>query len=270
VPPVACEDALVIEVDGRPPTQAELAALAVTGYSCFTTMLVVDGRVRGLPLHLHRLAEDSRELFGVAPDEERVCRLAARAGAGPVVVRVAVVDPALDLAHPGTGEPALLVTTRPAPEASLPPLRLRTVRHVRQLAPVKHAGLLPALHLRARAQRAGYDDALFVSPGGDLLEGPTWGLAVLLEGQLVLPAGPVLPGVTAALLREVAGTAGLSAVVSPVPLAALADRPAVVTTSAVTGVRPVASVDDRPLRTDAPEVAALRAAYLALPGEPLG
>ncbi len=276
---MACDDAGVIELDGRPPTAAELAALAVTGYSCFTTMLVVDGRVRGLALHLDRLTGDSRELFGVAPDPERICRLAARAGTGPVVVRVAAVDPDLDLAHPGTGrpgpggtgagEPALLVTTRPAPTGEPAPLRLRTVRHVRALAPVKHSGVLPALHLRALAQRAGYDDALFVSPDGHVLEGPTWGLGLLAGEQLVFPAGPVLPGVTEALLRQLAERVGLLAQEAVVPVTELSGYPAAFVTNAVVGVRAVASVDDRPLRTEAADIVALRAAYAALSGDPL-
>jgi len=72
----------VIELDGRTPDLDELSALALTGYACFTTMLVVDGRVRGLPLHLHRLAEDARTLFAADLDTDRVRELAARAAPG--------------------------------------------------------------------------------------------------------------------------------------------------------------------------------------------
>jgi len=260
----------MIELDGRAPTVAELAALAVTGYGCYTTMLVRDGRVRGLPLHLHRLADDCHRLFDTALDTGLVRELAARAGTGPVVVRVGVVDPGFDRTHPGyPARPALLVTTRPAPTEVPPPVRLRSVRYSRDLAPVKHAGLVGALHQRALAQRAGFDDALFIDRAGRVAEGPTWGIGLLDGRRLVLPAGDALPGVTEALLRQVAADAGLSTVEDEVQLARLAAYPAAIVTSAVAGVRAVAAIDERVLDAEAPAIAALRKAYEALPGDPL-
>ncbi len=267
----------MIELDGRTPTVAELAAVALDGYGCYTTMLVLDGRVRGLPLHLHRLAGDARQLFDVELDTERVRELAARVGNGPVVVRVSVVDPGLDRARPantpgtrpGTGQPALLVTTRPAPTGEPSPVRLRTVRYARDLAPVKHASMLGALHQRALAQRAGADDALLVDAAGRVAEAVTANLGLLVGRQLVFPVADSLPGVTEALLRQVAGSAGLSTVETEVPLAALAGYPAAIVCNAVVGVRPVASIDGRALAVDEPAVRALRAAYEALPGDVL-
>lgn len=260
----------MIELDGRTPTVEELTALAVTGYSSYTTMLVVDGRVRGLPLHLHRLTADCRQLFDTDLDTERVRRFAARAGSGPVVVRVGVVDPGLDRDQPGrAGHPALLVTTRPAPVDEPSPVRLRSVHFVRDLAPVKHAGVLGALHQRALAQRAGYDDALFVDAAGHLAETVTGNLGLLDGRRLVFPGGDALPGVTEALLRQVAADAGLSTVEAAVTAETLAGYPAAIVTGSVVGVRPVAAIDDRQLDATVPAIAALRAAYLALPGDPL-
>jgi branched-subunit amino acid aminotransferase/4-amino-4-deoxychorismate lyase len=266
----AWEDAQVIELDGRTPELDELAALAVTGYACFTTMLVLDGRVRGLPLHLHRLAEDARTLFATDLDTDRVRALAARAGTGPVTVRVTLFDPALDRERPGRpGHPAVLVTTRPVPATPAAPPRLHTVRYVRDLAPVKHAGMLGPLHQRAQVQRAGYDDALFVDGAGHVLETPTASIGLLTGRELVFPLGSSLPSVTEALLRQVAGEAGLSTVERQVPVAELPTFPAAVVLNAVTGVRPVAAVDDHPTDPDAPAIAALQSVYLALPADPL-
>ena len=84
-------------------TPDEITALAVTGYGHFTTMRVEDGTVRGLGLHLARLARDCRTLFDAGLDLERVraqVRRAVRGTQGAVVVRVTVFDPALSLAHP--------------------------------------------------------------------------------------------------------------------------------------------------------------------------
>jgi branched-subunit amino acid aminotransferase/4-amino-4-deoxychorismate lyase len=65
----------------------------------------------------------------------------------------------------------------------------------------------------------------------------------------------------------VAREAGLSTVETAVPLADLRGYPAAIVTNAVVPVRPVAAIDDRPLDADAPPIAALRAAYEALPGD---
>jgi branched-subunit amino acid aminotransferase/4-amino-4-deoxychorismate lyase len=260
----------VIELDGRTPELDELSALALTGYACFTTMHVVDGRVRGLPLHLHRLAADARTLFAADLDTDRVRELAARAGPGPVTVRVTLFDPALDRERPGRpAHPAVLVTTRPAPATPPGPIRLHTVRYVRDLAPVKHAGLLGPLHQRAVAQRAGYDDALFVDGAGHVLETPTASIGLLAGRELVFPVGAALPGVTEALLRQVAGGAGLSTVEREIAAAQVAAYPAAVVVNAAVGVRPVAAVDDHPMDPSAPSIAALQWAYLGLPADPL-
>lgn len=264
----------MIELDGRPPTVEELAAVALSGYGCFTTMLVERGRVRGLPLHLHRLAGDARQLFEADLDPERVRALAARAGDGPVVVRVGVVDPGLDPARPGrTGHPGILVSTRPAPDGEPEPVRLRTVRYARELAPVKHAGLLGALHQRALAQRAGADDALFVDAAGRVAEAPTANL-VLLDGRagggsLVFPVGDGLPGVTEALLRQVAADAGLSTVEAEVPVGELGRYPGALLCNATVGVRPVAAIDGHPVAPDPAVYGALRRAYQRIEGDPL-
>ncbi|MQS10587.1 aminotransferase class IV, partial [Streptomyces alkaliphilus] len=132
------------------------------------------------------------------------------------------------------------------------PLRLRTVRCVRELPGIKHTALLGALHRRREARRAGWDDALFIDDAGLIAEGPTWNIGLCVVGpdgaRVVWPRAAVLPGVTAALLRERCG-AGVEHARVPVRRAALPEvgdgvvRAAFVTNAAV-GVRPVAAVDD--------------------------
>lgn len=67
------------ELNGRPVGADELQALALTNYGHFTSMRVEDGRVRGLALHLERLARDCRAVFGAELDTGRVRELARRA-----------------------------------------------------------------------------------------------------------------------------------------------------------------------------------------------
>src|SRR4051794_27900920 len=96
-----------------------IETLALTTYGHFTTMLVEDGRVRGLGLHLDRLVRDCATLFAAELCTETLrerIRTALAGIQGPITVRVSVVDPALPLARPAApASPELLITTRPAP-----------------------------------------------------------------------------------------------------------------------------------------------------------
>jgi branched-subunit amino acid aminotransferase/4-amino-4-deoxychorismate lyase len=258
-------------LDGRPATAGELAALALTNIGHFTSMRVDDGRVRGLALHLDRLVRDCRTVLGADLDPGQVLALVRPAvsgrRSGAFVVRVTVFDPALDAGRlGGAAVPHVLVTTRPAPPAlpPAPPLRLRSCVYRRELPAVKHVGLFGALHQRGAAIRAGFDDALFTDHAGRISEGPTWNIGFFDGAELRWPSADMLPGVTMALLRR-----ARDHTVAPVAVADLDGGWAAFVTSTSVGVRPVAAVDGTPLAVEHPVLAALRAAYLAVPTDSL-
>ncbi|GAA1573761.1 aminotransferase class IV family protein [Actinomadura kijaniata] len=252
------------ELDGEPVGVEQLAALALVNYGHFTTMRVEGGGVRGLALHLDRLTRDCRALFGVEPDVERVRRLARRAAAGaaaPVVVRVTLFDPGLDIGRPvSNGEPRVLVTARAAGERPVPGMRVGTVRYARDLPAVKHVGLFGAVRRRRDAQAEGFDDALFVDAGASVTEGTTWNVGFFDGRRVVWPDAEVLPGVTMRLLR---GS------VRPVGVADLAGMEAAFATNAAVGVRAITAVDGRAFPADHPVLDALRREYAAVPLDPL-
>ncbi|MEV4557685.1 aminotransferase class IV [Kitasatospora sp. NPDC049285] len=252
------------ELDGRPVTADQLQALALTNYGHFTTMLVEDGRVRGLDLHLTRLERDCRTLFGTAPDRERIRGFARRLAPqrGAAILRITLFDPAIDLGSiGGAAEPRVLVTTRPAGGGEPGPIRVRTVRYRRELPQVKSVGLFGALRLRREAQLAGWDDALFLDDQDRITEGGTWNVGFLRGDRVVWPRGGYLPGTAMALLRAACG--GTEEPVGP----ELAGIDAAFATNAAVGVRPIAAVDGRELGTAG--IGRLREAYLAVPGDPL-
>ncbi|MFD8480008.1 aminotransferase class IV [Kitasatospora sp. NPDC059673] len=257
------------ELDGRPVAVGELQGLALTNYGHFTTMLVEDGRVRGLGLHLGRLERDCEVVFGVRPDRERVRELARRQAParGAVVLRVTLFDPAMDLGSVGgTASPRVLVTARPAGSGVPGPVRVRTVPYRRDLPQVKSVALFGVLRQRRLAQQAGFDDALFVDAAGALTEGATWNVGFLRGGEVVWPQGEYLTGTAMTLLREACG-GEFSRVGKE-----LAGVDAVFATNATTGVRVVSAVDGREFdvrEAEAAGLARLRAAYLELPGDPL-
>ena len=61
-----------IELNGGKPDPAALAWLAQVNYGHFTTLQVQQRGARGFRLHLQRLADATRELFGSELDLERV------------------------------------------------------------------------------------------------------------------------------------------------------------------------------------------------------
>ncbi|MDN3310770.1 aminotransferase class IV [Microbacterium oryzae] len=256
------------QLDGAPAPATDLQQLALLGFGHFTTMRVETGGVRGLSLHLDRLVRDCRAVFGADLDRDRVPDLVSRAIADEpdlVLVRVTVFDPDLTLGAPGApSRPRVLVTPRPPAGAPPSALRVRTTAYARDLPAVKHTGLFGALHARAEAQRAGWDDAVFADGRGWLSEGPTWNLGFVADGRVVWPDAEVLPGVTAELLaRDAPGTR------AAVTREDLERMSAAFAMNAGFGVRPISAIDDVVFDPDHPALAELDRAYQAIPFEPL-
>jgi branched-subunit amino acid aminotransferase/4-amino-4-deoxychorismate lyase len=267
-------------LDGRPVTADQLAPLALTPYGHFTTMRTEDGRtVRGLGLHLARLAADCRALFGVELDTglvRRHLRQALAAGPAPVIVRVTVYDPGFDLGHPAAADdPRILVSTRAAGDPALPPLRVCSAPHRREDPAVKHVGLYGSLRLRRAAQQQGWDDVLFTDPDGRgdrddqgdgaglVTEGATWNLGLVRGGQLVWPRAEVLEGVTMRLLSALHPDCATE----PVRLGELDGYDAAFACNTAIGVRPVTAVDGHRFPAAHPVLDRLRTAYWGSAGE---
>ncbi|MGY4102064.1 aminotransferase class IV family protein [Nocardia sp. R16R-3T] len=256
----------MMELNGVPVTVDDLAPLALVGLGHFTSMRVEAGAVRGLELHLDRLIRDSRTVFNAELDPDRVrayVRQAIRDADGPVVVRVTIYDPTLELSKPGApADPHVLVSMRPAPAVPSTALRLQSVVYSRDLPRVKHIGLFGALHQRGVAQRQGFDDVVFTAGDGSISEIATSNIAFITgEGHLVWPRAEVLPGTTMRLLNQVLDE---DVVTERVTLAQLGDYAGAVGTNAATGVRAVSCIDD----IQWPEhevVSILRKAYESIP-----
>src|SRR5690606_15397840 len=189
----------IVRLNGMTATRDDLLALALINYGHFTTMRVDAGRIRGLSDHCARLVRDCRRLFGAELDPDRLRGYLrqtlhdAATGAGSFLVRVTVYDPGADLIRPD-GEPAVLITLRPAGPVPAPPLRVQTVPGSRDLPEVKHVGLFGPLWHRREARHNGFDDALMIDPAGLIIEGTTWNVGFVIDDHLVWPAGDALPG----------------------------------------------------------------------------
>ncbi|MFT4234881.1 MAG: aminotransferase class IV [Microbacterium sp.] len=245
-----------------------LRALALVGYGHFTTVRVTDGAVRGLNEHLERLAHDCREVFDVELDLADVRRQLAEATAteADVLARITIVDPELSLVRPGAdAHPRALITTRPVGAAGAPQ-RLHTSTYTRPLPAVKHTALFPTIRERRLAQRAGFDDAVFLDEQGRFSEGPTFSIGFLEGDRLVWPIAEALPSVTVAL---VSSAWPHETAVEPVTPADLPRFDAAFTAGSGAGIRPVASIDAHALDAAHPALAALQRTYASVPATPL-
>jgi branched-subunit amino acid aminotransferase/4-amino-4-deoxychorismate lyase len=258
-----------MELDGVAPTLDQIKALALTNYGHFTSMLVVDGRVRGWSLHMQRLARDCRLLFDVELDLEMVrsCVKRAVGDATPTrVVRVTIYDPALDLGTIGSGaSPHVLVTTRSASLSTPSPMRLQAASYQREMPTTKHVGLFGAMHRRRAAQRDGFDDVLFLNPDGTISEIATSNIGFAKDDSLIWPKAAYLWGVTMTLLHQARDE---PVVMEPLTLSDLTGMDAAFATNAATGVRPVASVDGTHWESSKhPMLKELSEQYADIPGE---
>ncbi len=266
-----CKTGRMAELNGKPVTLDDLQSLALTNYGHFTSMRMEDGTVRGLSLHLDRLVRDCRIVFGVELDRERTLnyiRKAADGVTGVAGLRVTVFDPAIDMGRPSNAkDPHILVNLRPGGAMPPPPLTAKTYTFTRDNAQVKHIGLYPQLRIRRDAQLAGFDDAVFIEPDGRVSEGGTWNLGFVdRDGTVIWPEAPVLPGTTMLLLQSLDAPKQIT---TPVRLADIPNMAAAFATNVTIGVRSVSALDDVQFPQDHPVLAALRDAYVGIPGERL-
>ncbi|WP_201304957.1 aminotransferase class IV [Streptomyces sp. GS7] len=182
-----------VEINGIEADSEDLKLLARVNYAHFTSMQVRGGAVRGLDLHLKRLDESARELFGRALDAKSVrayVRHALDGGPDAVSVRVTVFTRRLDAVLRGEAvEPEVAVATSAPAEAQTEPMRLRAVEYERDLPHVKHAGTFGLTHRQRQAVMAGYDDVLFTDRYGRISEASVWNIGFYDGDRIILARG---------------------------------------------------------------------------------
>lgn len=228
---------MLVEVDGAVPSVQTLAEVASRSYGHMTVMQVRGGATRGMAMHRARLAAQHQELFGRELDVERVQWYVASAvrGRPDGTVRVAAtVD--------DDGRDRVMVTVGPPLSVPAEPLRLVSSPFERQFPHLKHLGTFAQGYMHAYATAQGFDDTLFCDKDGNILETTSWNVGVVLDGEVVFPEGPLLPGVTMLLLEQHLPATGVSVHRRTVALDRLSEVEAVFLTSS-TGVAQVASVD---------------------------
>jgi len=238
---------VLMQIDGRPASAADLGHFVLSNYGAFTSMQVEDGGGRGLDLHLARLEAEAVDLFGVAVPEallrERM-RQVLEGRSGRFSLRVNLFSDAISLRAPDVVVQPCVLTTLSAPAMPLTaPLRLQTQVYAREVPHLKHAATFGLTRARRQAVRAGFDDALFVDGEGRISEGSIWNIGFVQGETMVWPEAPMLTGTGQALLQRGMADLGLSSVTRPVHLSDLASFDAAFICNSATPACAVASID---------------------------
>lgn len=253
-------------LDGQllPAAQAKVSALSdgfQFGQGAFETIRTRDGRPLLFAAHHARLAASCAALGLDAPPpaEElatRVTRLLASVrlpAAGVKIIR-----------YRELARTAELITARTLPYSApdyLRGFRLMTFRQGERdgrLTGHKTLNYLENILARQAAKAAGADEALFVTPAGQVLEGSVSSLFIVKDGHAYTPplSAGILPGVARARVLALVGAERAHEKTLTLDELRAADECFI--TNALMGIMPVCAIDDHKFRAHAPETSAVR------------
>ena len=236
-----------IEIDGRPATVDLLGFTVGGGYGHFTAMQVRDRKARVVDRHLARLEEGTRALFARELDSDRVLWLVRHALGDDIrdaSVRVYVYGPDAE------ADPSVMVTVREPASMPSTPRSLQSVSYQRPLAHIKHIGGFGQAYYGRLAARAGFDEALFVGPEGDVAEGAITNIGFIESEKVVWPDAPALHGISMQVLERELSKAGIAWSRRAVNIADVGSFDGAFLTNA-RGIAPVGRIDDTAIRLDA-------------------
>ncbi len=150
--------------------------------------------------------------------------------------------------------PTVVATFKRLPEID-PQVRARgvsvvTVEDTRwSCCEIKSVALLPNILAKNRAKRDGYDDAIFVSPSGEVREGTSSNVFVVRGGILHTPATSptILHGVTRRYILECAHNVGVTVAEGPVSVEEFATCDEAFLSSTVLDVLAITRLNGQPI-----------------------
>jgi branched-chain amino acid aminotransferase len=212
------------------------------GDGVFEVVRVYEGKPFAFDQHLARLERSAANLrlpLDVEAVSTDAYRLLAEAGVGPEhdLLRIVV-----------TRGGRRLLFTEPLP--TVPDrVRLGTVTYAptRVLDGVKSLSYAANMLAGRLARERGFDEALLVTPHGQVLEGPTSSIFWVKDGALLTPPleDHILASITRRVVMEVVGAAE-----RPCPLDELLEADEAFLASTVREVQPVAAIEDRLFGSD--------------------
>lgn len=252
-------------LNGEPADADAWRALASTNYGHFTAMQVRDGTVAGLDLHLQRLQEATRQLFGTALDVERLrawLRAIVDGAPAALSLRISVFSQAMNRDRPGDAMATdVLIAAGPAREVPRQPIRVGSVVYQRDAPRIKHLGTFGLFQQKRLAQLRGLDDALFVGNDGSVSEGSIWNIGFFDDDGVVWPDAPMLRGIAMQLLQRGLEARGIASTMRCIGIDEIARfRGAFFTNSSCVAL-PIRHIDDIDFAVAEERLAMLQACY---------
>jgi len=210
------------------------------GDAVFETMRVYAGKIFLLDQHLSRLREAlaALQIPAEPPLRSLIHELVVRNAIQDGVVRLTITR--------GQEFPTTVVTAQPRRFDPQPrPLRaiVATIRVHRQLAQYKTANRLPYTLARLEAERAGADEALLLNESDRIAEFSASNIFIVKDGILLTPPikDGALPGVTRAVVLELAKKLKISTRQKSLALEFLDAADEVFATNSLIEIAPVAT-----------------------------
>jgi branched-subunit amino acid aminotransferase/4-amino-4-deoxychorismate lyase len=237
-----------------------------SGEGVFETFRAYGDHPFRLAAHLDRAEDGAAALDLTLPPRDLLVRAVretavANAGPGDRALRLTVtpgeIDPLATFPSGPSGPPTLVVTAHPL--APLPAIedrgvRVASVARVREVPTVKAVSYLTASLARREASARGAGEAILVDDEGDVREGSYSNVFAVSGGELRTPpvGSGILPGVTRAVVIELARAAGIRVREVRLSLDDLRGADEVLLTATTREVVPVTAVDDAPVGDGAP------------------
>lgn len=230
------------------------------GHAIFETMRAYQGKVFRLPAHLERLITSMSVLgwphFDFITDiKAAIYETIAANKLSEASIRL-TVSRGIGAARPDAascGKPTIMVLALPyvplSQECYENGWSLATVSIRRNLSSplcaIKSANYLDNLLAKAEAQRQGAREALVLNTAGTIAEGTMCNIFFVIGGKVVTPdlTSGILPGITRAVVLELALQAGLLVEERPVLREEISQATEVFITSSLVEIMPVTMLD---------------------------
>lgn len=236
-----------IWLDGRFVSGADAHALAVNGYGALTTFLVEDGAVRGLDLHLDRLIQSSKVLFGSEISADMILDQLSEAltGRQKAWVRISLFSDRITPRTPDAVVVPRIQIMLSAPPKPIPDGQRLTAYTLERFMPeLKHNATMEVLYARRMARMAGFDDAVLTDRDGAITEGTLWNIGFIKGDAVFWPLGRILSGVTQTLIAKGLSAKGIVQSGIRITEADLADFDAAFLCNSSTPCAAIASIGD--------------------------
>jgi branched-chain amino acid aminotransferase len=240
------------------------------GDGVYETLRTYGGRPFHLDRHLARLRDSARRLeIAIPPPDEALAadldRLLERAANPESYIRIIVTRGVGEISYrfDRVKGPTIMMAARdyePFPDAQYRdgiPVILSSLRRnsPRSLDPaMKSCNLINNILAVREAQAKGAGEPIMLNDAGEVAEGASANVFLVGKGALVTPplSAGILPGVTRAVVLEIAGRTGIAATEETVSVARLMAADEAFVTSTLKEVMPIATVDGRPIGSGRP------------------